>query len=129
MKKAVLLAVSACLVFGVAACSSQGDKKASYVPVSPASTASTAKVKETKDVREKVWNQFSEERKAGLVGWQSAKVSTTILPNGSVGVDPSYGGKEVYVVDFSKKEAAEPDNTVAYVDKETMKVVGFVLSM
>ncbi len=88
------------------------------------STTTTDSPEEKKDVRQAVWEQFSPELQE-QIDWKQGKVSTMVVKEDTQKMDdPSYVGKEVYVVEFMRDIKAVPNNTMTYADMDTFKIVG-----
>lgn len=90
---------------------------------------STVEQSSKKDVREVVWEQMSAQQKTTIDGtWTDGKVSKVTLEGFMmIGVeDASYEGKEVYMIEFPRKQVDTlGDTLMVYADVDTYKLVGY----
>ena len=123
MKKLLLGLFVPVLLFGLTAC-----RIPDKAPEGKESTVTGAVVPEV-DIRKTVYDQMEpKDRDRMRESWQDAKVTSIILTEGmAVKSDPSYIGKEVFVVDFRVRTMAIPDNMIFYASKSDGKIVGIGL--
>lgn len=81
------------------------------------------------DIRKTVYDQMDpKDRNRMREGWEDARVTSIILTEGMAGMsDPSYIGKEVFVVDFRVKTMSIPDNMIFFASKSDGRIIGIGL--
>lgn len=79
------------------------------------------------DVRQQAWEQLSQEQKDMIDGdWEDGTLSTVVLREEMVSnlKDSSQIGKEVYSIEFKKKNKDVSTNMIVYADKEFLRYIG-----
>ncbi len=99
----------------------------------------TSKVElaDKKDVRQAVLEQLPMEQVENIKGtWADGQLSKIVLHEGGIisdgqkiirVEDTAYAGKEVYMIDFTTKTMAVPNNMIIFADTETFGIVGYGL--
>lgn len=128
MKKTIFAAVSLLIMLVVVAMSAySGWLGKNILPRPPMSQRQKAAITEKRDVRKSVWQQLSSAQKEWVEGtWQGGAVSTVTVQGAlMIGVDdPSYEGKDVYMVAFPTKNKII-GNLLVLADMETFDLIGF----
>lgn len=123
MKRLVLGMLVPVLLFGPAAC------RIAEKPAKGNESMLTGAVVPEVDIRKTVYDQMDEkDRKRMREGWEDARVTSIILTEGmAVMSDPSYIGKDVFVVDFRVKTMSIPDNMIFFASKSDGRIIGIGL--